>query len=61
MRIGLDTDVSTATIYCWSGPSEAVAACRSEEGVALAIHYCVLWNAAAVAHHPDWAAVNAQG
>lgn len=32
-----------------------------EEGVALLIHYCVLWNQAAVEHHPDWAAVNAQG
>ncbi|MHB8861802.1 MAG: hypothetical protein ACYC6N_05320 [Pirellulaceae bacterium] len=32
-----------------------------EEGVALLIHYCVLWNQAAVEHHPDWAVVNAQG
>ncbi|MCU0873087.1 MAG: beta-galactosidase trimerization domain-containing protein [Pirellulaceae bacterium] len=32
-----------------------------EERVALLIHYCVLWNQAAVEHHPDWAAVNAQG
>jgi hypothetical protein len=32
-----------------------------EEGVALLIHYCVLWNQAAVEHHSDWAAVNAQG
>jgi hypothetical protein len=32
-----------------------------EDRVALLIHYCVLWNAAAVEHHPDWAAVNAAG
>ncbi len=32
-----------------------------EEGVALLIHYCVLWNQTAVEHHPDWAALNAQG
>ncbi len=32
-----------------------------EERVALLIHYCVLWNEAAVEHHPDWAAVNAKG
>jgi hypothetical protein len=32
-----------------------------EENVALLIHYCVLWNEAAVGHHPDWAAVNADG
>lgn len=32
-----------------------------EERVALLIHYCVLWNQAAVEHHADWAAVNAQG
>ena len=32
-----------------------------EQGVALLIHYCVLWNQAAVEHHADWAAVNAQG
>ena len=32
-----------------------------EKRVALLIHYCVLWNQAAVEHHPDWAAVNAQG
>ncbi len=32
-----------------------------EEGVALLIHYCVLWNQAAVEHHADWAVVNAQG
>jgi hypothetical protein len=32
-----------------------------EERVALLIHYCVLWNQAAVEHHADWAAVNSQG
>ena len=32
-----------------------------EERVALLIHYCVLWNQAAVEHHPDWAVVNAHG
>ena len=32
-----------------------------EERVALLIHYCVLWNQAAVEHHPDWAVVNANG
>ena len=32
-----------------------------EERVALLIHYCVLWNQAAVEHHPDWAAVDAKG
>lgn len=32
-----------------------------EEGVALLIHYCVLWNETAIQHHPDWAVVNAKG
>lgn len=32
-----------------------------EERVALLIHYCVLWNEAAVERHPDWAAVDAKG
>jgi hypothetical protein len=32
-----------------------------EERVALLIHYCALWNEAAVERHPDWAAVSAKG
>jgi hypothetical protein len=56
-----------ATKIGWPAPgivNDSLAVWRKvtrEEGVALLIHYCVLWNQAAVEHHPDWAAVNAQG
>ncbi|NUQ61319.1 MAG: family 10 glycosylhydrolase [Pirellulales bacterium] len=65
--VGVPGYTGYATKVGWPAPGivkDSLAVWRKvtrEEGVALLIHYCVLWNAAAVAHHPDWAAVNAQG